>query len=69
VHSRNVALLGGMLVVSPVVLVVVHSISSSVTVVAASESLISASRVVVIASEIEGATFALVSVADSSMVA
>jgi hypothetical protein len=58
-----------MLVVGSLVAVVVHSAGSSALVVAASEHWVSASRVVAVASKIEGAAFVLASVADSSMVA
>jgi hypothetical protein len=69
VHSGKVALPGGMLVVGSVVAVAVHSTGSSTTVVAASEHWVSGSRIVAIASEIEGVAFALPSVPSSSVVA
>jgi hypothetical protein len=69
VHSRKVALMGGMLAVGSVMAVAIHSTGSSAAVVAASEHWVSASGVVVVASEIEGAAFALASMASSSMVA
>jgi hypothetical protein len=69
VHSGKVALLGGMLVVGSVVVVAVHSIGSSVAVVAASRCLVSPSGVVAIASGMEGAAFALASMAGSSTMA
>jgi hypothetical protein len=57
-----------MLVVGSVVAVVVHSVGSSAVVVATSERWVSASEAAAIAYGIEGATFALASAADSSMV-
>jgi hypothetical protein len=49
--------------------VAVHSVSSSAMVVAASACWVSASKAAAVASEIEGAAFALASVAGSSAVA
>jgi hypothetical protein len=69
VCSGKVALLGEMLTMGSVVVVAVHSTSSSTVVVIASERRVSASEAVAVASGIEDDVFALTSVADSSMVA
>jgi hypothetical protein len=69
VYSGKVALLGGMLDVGSTMAVAVHSARSSATVVATSACWVSASEVVTVASEIEGAASALAYVADSFMVA
>jgi hypothetical protein len=65
VYSGKVALPGGMLGVCSVVAVAIHSASSF----AASARWVSASEAMTIASEIEGAAFALASMAGSSVVA
>jgi hypothetical protein len=69
VYSGKVALSGGMLAAGSIVVVVVHSIGSSVVVIATSEHWVSTSGAVAIASEIEGTAFALTSMAGSSVVA
>jgi hypothetical protein len=69
VHFGKVALLGGMLAVSSVVAVAVHSTGSSVAMVTASERWVPASGATTVASKIEGAAFALASTAGSSMMA
>jgi hypothetical protein len=55
--------------VGPAIAVAAHSAGSSPTVVAASECVVSTSGATTVASEIEGATFVLASVAGSSTVA
>jgi hypothetical protein len=60
---------GGMRAVGSTVVLAAHSVGSSAVVVAASECWVSASRATAIASEIEGAVFALASTAGSSAVA
>jgi hypothetical protein len=69
VHSGKVALPGGMLAVGFVMAVAAHSTSSSAAVVVTSECWVSSYGVADTASEIEGAVFALASVAGSSVVA
>jgi hypothetical protein len=69
VHSRKAALPDRMLAAGSIVAVVVHSSCSSTVVVSGSEHWVSTFKVVAIASEIEGAAFALASVAGSSVVA
>jgi hypothetical protein len=65
----KVALPGGILVVGSVMVVAIHSTGSSTTVVIASACWVSTSIATTVASIIEGAAFALASVAGSSMVA
>jgi hypothetical protein len=60
---------GRMRAVGSTMVVVVHFAGSVATLVAASEHWVSASRIVVVASEVEGAAFALPLVAGSSAVA
>jgi hypothetical protein len=69
VHSGKGALSGGMLAAGSVMAVAANAIGLSAAVVAVSERRVSASGAMTIASEIEGAAFALASVAGSSVVA
>jgi hypothetical protein len=68
VYYGKVALSGEMLVVGSVMVVVAHSAGSSTAVVAASVHWVFASEAVVVAFKIEGAAFALTSMAGSSVV-
>ena len=68
-HSVDVALPGGRLAAGSVMAVAVHSVDSSAVVVAASEYLAYASGTAAVASDIEGAAFALTAAAGSSAVA
>jgi hypothetical protein len=69
VYSGKVALPGRMLAVGSIMVVAGHSAESSATMVTASKRWVPTSEATTVASEIAGATFALTSMADSSVVA
>jgi hypothetical protein len=69
VYFGKVALPGRTMAMGSIMAVATHSADSSTAVVAASVCWVSTSEAIAVASEIEGAAFALASVASSSAVA